>query len=77
MKYEPEVSAGEFDGYIPFDLAELFQFGCAPNSALPMNPVTGQPVDLEEEEETKAPHGWGPPPWHHHPRGPWNHRHRH
>jgi phospholipase C len=66
--------------HVPFDLAGMFQFGCAPNSALPLDPVTGQPVALEEEgEEPEGPHGGGGD--HHHPRphpgGPWGRRHRH
>jgi phospholipase C len=37
--------------HVPFDLAGMFQFDGHSNSALPLNPVTGQPVESEEEEE--------------------------
>jgi phospholipase C len=37
--------------HVPFDLAGMFQFDGHSNSALPLNPVTGQPVEVEEEEE--------------------------
>jgi phospholipase C len=66
---------------VPFDLAGMFQFGAYPNSALPLNPVTGQPVDLEEEgEEVEMPHGGdgGGDHHRHHPHGgPWDRRHGH
>jgi hypothetical protein len=44
--------------HVPFDLAGMFQFYGQPNSALPLNPVTGQPVEPEEEEEEEEGHGW-------------------
>jgi phospholipase C len=37
--------------HVPFDLAGMFRFDGQSNSAMPLNPVTGQPVESEEEEE--------------------------
>ena len=41
---------------IKFDLAGMFQFGPQQNSALPLSPVTGQPVEGEDEEEGPGGH---------------------
>jgi phospholipase C len=57
--------AGSFDqaqskvdhaNHVPFDLAGMFQFGPHQNSALPLSPVTGQPVAWEEEDEGPGGH---------------------
>jgi phospholipase C len=56
--------------HVPYDLAGMFQFGEYPNSALPLNPVTGQPVEPEEEDGYEQPHGGGGV-------GGGNHHHHH
>jgi phospholipase C len=57
--------AGSFDqaqskvdrsNHVPFDLAGMFDFGPHQNQALALNPVTGQPVDWEEEGEGPGHH---------------------
>jgi phospholipase C len=66
--------AGSFDqaqskvdkaNHVPFDLAGMFEFGGPhQDSALTLNPVTGQPIPLEEEDEGPGHrHGHGPGHW--------------
>src|SRR5262249_50302328 len=52
--------AGSFDqaeskvdkaNHVPFDLAGMFEFGERGAAALPLNPATGEPIALEEEDE--------------------------
>ncbi|MBS1886709.1 MAG: alkaline phosphatase family protein [Actinobacteria bacterium] len=43
---------------VPFDLAGMFRFNGQANPALPLNPVTGQPVELEEGAEGEEGNEW-------------------
>jgi phospholipase C len=56
---------------VPFDLAGMFEFDSRPNPPLPLNPVTGQPVEEPEEEESPGDGGGGD---HHHHHGHDRHR---
>jgi phospholipase C len=69
---QSKVDQGE---HVPFDLAGMFEFGGhSASPALPLSPVTGQPVSWEEGEEegTEEPgdHGHG----HHHDHHGPHHR---
>ncbi|HEY2056177.1 MAG TPA: alkaline phosphatase family protein, partial [Solirubrobacterales bacterium] len=71
--FDQAQSAVDRSEHVPFDLAGMFQFDGHAAPALPLNPLTGQPVELEEEEEegNEMPHGGGDGSDHHH-----HHHHR-
>ena len=54
--FDQAQSQVDHSEHVPFDLAGMFQFTGHSDPALPLNPVTGQPVEVEEE---------GPGHWHH------------
>ncbi|MBS1842884.1 MAG: alkaline phosphatase family protein [Actinobacteria bacterium] len=59
--------------HVPFDLAGMFQFSEHTAPAVPLNPVTGQPVETEEEEGYEMPRGGGGHPGWGHGHGSWGH----
>jgi phospholipase C len=66
--------------HVSFDLAGMFDFDSGSNPALPLSPVTGQPVEAEDEDETPGGGNDGGGREHHHHgdrgRGHGDHRDR-
>ncbi len=70
--FDQAQSKVDHSEHVPFDLAGMFQFDGRSDPAVPLDPVTGQPVELEEEEGYEMPHGGDGGDDHHH-----RHHHRH